>query len=387
MKVVRTFHPVGQGAFYSERFYDGTQLNATHNIVFDCGVSFGNEWKVAHVVNQAFTNDDVIDYLFISHLDYDHVSLVKTLISQVKRVENIILPLVSEEQLIIAMANYRILGIDGMALFFQEILNRKNRGVEVPTVHFVGEKDQSEIENADIWESGTVMPVSWIPEWVFIPYNVEFRSRRKELIKELGNVLKDPVFSNAINQMGWVPIENEKELFEKLKEEDFAEKILTIPVLRRAIRRAYASIEGDVNENSLLLYSGPVRQEPVKGCYRIEDCISCNPLCRCAYHRAGCLYTGDSTCNMADWKNRFAEEWGFIGTIQLPHHGSVESFDVSTNAFDRPYIIPVSFGNSNTYGHPSGKVLAYLMANDCCIQMVTEMANSVYIQAIGRRKV
>ena len=36
MKLVRTFHPVGHGAFYTERFYDEHDQNIA-NIVFDCG--------------------------------------------------------------------------------------------------------------------------------------------------------------------------------------------------------------------------------------------------------------------------------------------------------------------------------------------------------------
>ena len=65
MKVVRTFHPVGQGVFYSERFYEGTLQNVTHNIVFDCGVSIRHEWQVNHVVTQAFTDEDeIVDAVF-----------------------------------------------------------------------------------------------------------------------------------------------------------------------------------------------------------------------------------------------------------------------------------------------------------------------------------
>ena len=83
MKVTRTFHPVGQGAFYSERFFMEDQQGTVHNIVYDCGVKWGYVGKVKHVVTQAFTQTDTIDYLFISHLDYDHISLVKTLINNV----------------------------------------------------------------------------------------------------------------------------------------------------------------------------------------------------------------------------------------------------------------------------------------------------------------
>lgn len=68
MKVVRTFHPIGQGAFYSERYYDDDKPGARHNIVFDCGVIAGVV-KARKVVSQSFTGNDVIDYLFLSHLD------------------------------------------------------------------------------------------------------------------------------------------------------------------------------------------------------------------------------------------------------------------------------------------------------------------------------
>ena len=116
--------------------------------------------------------------------------------------------------------------------------------------------------------------------------------------------------------------------------------------------------------------------------YVIENCEPDSAYCYYIYRRAACLYTGDSTCDMADWQKKYTGVWNLIGTIQLPHHGSVESFDVEANQIDRLYVFPVSFGTYNTYGHPSGKVLAYLMACDCGVRMVTEMANSGYMQMI-----
>ena len=93
MEVIRTFHPVGQGAFYSERFYEDGGAEAKYNIVYDCGTSWGSIIRAKKVVTQAFDKKDVIDYLFISHLDYDHISLVRTLIDSVRCVKNIVLPL------------------------------------------------------------------------------------------------------------------------------------------------------------------------------------------------------------------------------------------------------------------------------------------------------
>lgn len=60
---------------------------------------------------------------------------------------------------------------------------------------------------------------------------------------------------------------------------------------------------------------------------------------------------------------------------------NAQRFDVKNNPINRPYIFPVSCGSTNLYGHPSGK---YLLANHCCIQIVTEMANTIYMQAIEK---
>lgn len=96
--IKRIFHPVGQGAFYSEHFEDN---NYSFNIVYDCGVLKA----ITHgekVVSQAFTKDDEIDILFISHLDYDHISLVKKLKDTVKRIKRVILPLVVDKYYILS---------------------------------------------------------------------------------------------------------------------------------------------------------------------------------------------------------------------------------------------------------------------------------------------
>lgn len=378
MKIVRTFHPVGQGTFYSERFQIWKPEVDTHNIVYDCGVCYMKEKQAVHVVNQAFAGKDEIDYLFISHLDYDHVSLAYAILPRVK---HIVLPLVSKEELIIAMMFYVISEESGAASFFSEIINRIEDGNRSNTVIFVGDVEvaPNESDNTNVVKSGTEIVPQWDYDWVLITHNVKYHSRRQELIDELGKLIHEKEFVKDIVGQGLKPFKTADELLSKLNERDFAGKVLVMPNLRKAIKSAYASIEGGTNENSLLLYSGP--KSGVTR-YMLEYCMPERPWCYCGISQAACLYTGDSTCDMADWKKKYSAVWDHIGTMQLPHHGSVESFDVDTYPVDRQYIFPVSFGTYNTYGHPSGKVLAYLMMCDCCIQMVTEMANSRYMQRI-----
>lgn len=110
-----------------------------------------------------------------------------------------------------------------------------------------------------------------------------------------------------------------------------------------------------------------------------------NMFKRMRFRRVGCLYTGDSDCDIYEWKSRlYSDVWQNIGTVQLPHHGSLKSFEVKKNDIDRVYFFPVSCGSTNSYGHPSGKILAYLMKKDGLPHIVTEMANTVCIQEIVR---
>lgn len=131
--------------------------------------------------------------------------------------------------------------------------------------------------------------------------------------------------------------------------------------------------------NSLLLYSGPAKDDSDY----FSDMMFQDTYKFLRHRRAGCLYTGDSDCDIDGWRNGiYSDVWRNIGTIQLPHHGSLKSFEVKKNDIDRVYYFPVSCGNTNSYGHPSGKVLAYLRANRCCVPMITELANSIYMQVI-----
>jgi len=162
----------------------------------------------------------------------------------------------------------------------------------------------------------------------------------------------------------------------------FVGKVLSNDALRAMLKEAYVRIPGGTNENSLLLYSGPSNVD----IYYLRKCAPCYLLPYNRLYQAGCLFTGDSNADMTGWKDHmYSDIWGCIDTLQLPHHGSVDSFDVTANPVNKPYIFPVSCGSYNSYGHPSGKVLAYLMTNQCHIQIVTEMANTIFMEEIEKQ--
>lgn len=87
--ITRLILPVGQGAFYVEKFQNGK------NIVYDCG-SIGNEKKIEELIEKCFERNKVIEAIFISHLDKDHMSGVEALLTKCE-VKRICFPLITKE--------------------------------------------------------------------------------------------------------------------------------------------------------------------------------------------------------------------------------------------------------------------------------------------------
>lgn len=86
--VKRIFHPIGQGAFYSER-HDG------FNMVYDCG-GLPKTKLSEKLVKQSFRKSDSIDILFISHFDSDHINQIATLKNHCSKIKVVVLPLLEE---------------------------------------------------------------------------------------------------------------------------------------------------------------------------------------------------------------------------------------------------------------------------------------------------
>ena len=122
--IQRIFHPIGQGAFYSER-HDNI------NIVYDCGTEWKNRANKTYnkIINQNFKTNDVVDILFISHFDYDHVSKIKILKENVKEIRMVILPLLHDEEKILLTNIYRVLKFNILTLINnpQQFFGEKNK--------------------------------------------------------------------------------------------------------------------------------------------------------------------------------------------------------------------------------------------------------------------
>lgn len=353
-QIIRTFHPIGQGAFYSERI-------DSFNMVYDCGVKPQAQEKV---VSQSFSREEVIDILVISHFDEDHINLIPTLKKTVKAIKTVIYPLMSPVQKAYILSTYTDKELYDIVLtpekYFKEakiiwIKPALNNGNEInlnDNLVFIEQLQDKEID------SGVKLGHKGASEWVFIPYNYELEGRSKELEEKLKKHKIEISAENLISQIS------------KKK-------------IARQINAIYKSISDGSNGNSLLLYSGPTS----RGLYHITGIYHPEfhnwwPFFWSEISLAGCIYTGDISINKAilNWIYSIKQHYD-VGTIQIPHHGAVTSFNDDL-LLKGPYYCPISFGTTNNYGHPSSKVLGSILRNASLAISVTEAQSSIFIEHI-----
>ena len=279
--IQRIFHPVGQGAFYSER-------HENHNIVYDCGTHYFNRGKkgIKNTISQSFSKDEIIDILFISHFDYDHVSLIEHLKKSVKKIRLVVMPLLCDDEKILLCNIFKALGEKALVTLVEnpeEFFGAKTHIIRVQ--HKFSEEDPRPIYLNDINQnlqipSGTLIAIEEHSDWIFIPFNYEYKDRSKEFLNKLKanhidiNELKNPNY-------------------------DYTKH-------RKTIKNIYEEV-GDINENSMFLYSGPTTTYKKKIYYTYlyqpnkHYCYFCFlPFYDIKRDRVACLYTGDGNLNIVD---------------------------------------------------------------------------------------
>ena len=329
-KVVRTIHPIGQGAFYSERFIDN-KGNTLFLAVYDCGSQ--NKKKLNLEIANYFQEGDIIDILFISHLDLDHVSGLQKLLECKVSVKHLVLPLMDnntkELYLLATKGILKQLVQDPTSLF---------KGSKVIYVKPVGEDDEikdsfelrGDNQGVEVIPSGCKLSYcNYSAIWCYIPYNYEYASRIDVLLQNLGR--------GKIDVKDIVDADSRKEIKEK-----------------------YAEIcSKGVNNTSLVVYSGGhsdgIKYETIFFSARPGD----------KSITEGSLYLGDISLNQEngdmslidDLRKRLNFVRDHIGLIQLPHHGSKDNFNTKLFSIGVPTkVFFASYGNTNSYGHPSPRV-------------------------------
>ena len=345
--------------------------------MYDCGTEYTNRGNkgTKGVVSQSFSKNDVIHYLFISHFDYDHISKITLLKKTVKKIENVVLPLLHEETKRFLSEIYLALEEDDLATLVSDPTQYFDPETQIIAVK-PGESNEEKLNKEDesgkerinnnvkIISSGDILSLpTKESDWVFIPHNYEYKIRSKEFVEkiqdsvvDLQKLKKDPEYAT------------QKKIIDKLK-------------------RIYKDFDKEINLNSMFLYSGPEKEtgNEIYQVYqrRIIDEFYSKLMCYNLMFpkRPACLYTGDGDLNVVDVQSVYKDYWHFIGTIQIPHHGSYSSFNENI-LFNRPFFCPISVGKNNSYGHPSQKVISRLLQYESYPILVTEDVDSTFVEII-----
>lgn len=364
--IQRTFHPVGQGAFYSER-------HENHNIVYDCGSM--NVSKGKKVVSQSFSKEDIIDILFISHFDYDHVSLIEHLKKSVMKIRFVVMPLLYDDEKILLCNIFKALGEKALVTLVENPkeffgaethiirVNHSSKKIDENTQSIFLNDINQDLQRPIEISSGTLIAIEEHSDWIFIPFNYKYKDRSKEFLGKLKDNHID------INEL-------------KNSDYDHTEH-------RETIKNTYEEV-GDINENSMFLYSGPTTyKKNFKYTYLYRPnkhyCYFCFHLFYdIKQDKVACLYTGDGNLNEVIAKEIYGEKyWDQIGTIQIPHHGSLLSFN--SNILKDNVFCPFSVGKNNLHGHPSAKVISEILSHKSYPIYVTEDVDSIFIEIIEKK--
>lgn len=369
----RAFNAIGQGGFYTEKFNN-------FNMVFDCGSE--TDVKIINKsIEEKFDKGEKIDAVFISHLHNDHVNGLDHLINYCN-VQRVFLPLLTEEQKVILLIDSYCRGFKKSDFNVrliespEETLGKSNVIYVKPDNKNRSNDNSSDVSNADSYDikslqwqidSGTQITFSNEREWIFIPYNFREDTRVKKLKDELN---KEKINLKTINdfETAW---------------KDTAK--------RDKIKNAYNSVRGDLNTNSMVIYSGP-RLINDKRIRMLPYCDSakCRIVRYCTrnnynVYNVGCLYLGDyDSKGERKWeklKDRYKNYWDKIGVIQLPHHGSHHNYNDELLHHDGIECI-ISAGFRNRFNHPHIDVVRKIDSRNVNLHIVNEFAKTTIYYSI-----
>ena len=355
----RIFSAVGQGCFAIEKF------SKKSVVVFDCGTltRIGNQTRTGFInqrIKEEIRCDEIIRYVFISHLDIDHVNGLAYLLKHYKVIE-VVLPLLYDET--------KELYLGKTALSDSEEFNRLRFLIERPVefvqeysryhhtkttfVAPVGEFGIEQKWNMSICHSGKEFHIN---KWVFVPFNFQYRENSSKLKK---NLLDMGVNLGEIKDRS----------IDILKDSD----------LVNSIKKAYKKIDNDLNQNAMTVYSGPKEYNHYQTkmlTYGIP--IVCGKNVPEKWNRVGCLYTGDYNMSTNDrWGNLkcyYRPYWESIGILQIPHHGSEGCYNDQMGYED--CLLIINAGSENDYHHPNPSVLYKLYKTKATVLWVSEEASS-----------
>lgn len=381
-----TQHPVGHGGFHT-----GQMENENGDIftwIFDCGSRRNKEFD-AYL--RAWTNrqHSPVDWLFISHFDFDHVSGLETLMSRCI-VREVMIPYVNDRELVYVLLeeidrgnlNRSLVELiaDPAGFFISRGASR------ITFLNGAGPEKRSEPENPDSpldqdGQPGNLTNTPWktkidkplqqldLPTWAKQNHQVLSVDGGSCSItvghKSIGLRLKPyraPISKSNHQQMftDVLALLGRKHHHQNLRPGlrrlayDIALHARTNEG-RKELKEIHKKYVGSSNRASLSLLSEPFNYSP-----NSAHCdVLISPFYYSSHIGAGWMNTGDAellaASDLADWKACYSQHLKDIRVLALPHHGSDKNSDAQLQAIC-PNAILTAHVKSTSKHHPGSNV-------------------------------
>lgn len=359
--LIRTIHPVGQGAFYSEymQIYNKKSL-----VIYDCGTrSKGN--FIENTIKQDLPENVDVDILFISHFDLDHVNGLKCLLEK-RKIRNIVIPQYKDTEWFYIISDYITHSYKTKpdTQLIHNILSQFPKDSKIIQVAPLELNDddvsKQQLDIGDEYISSGVQLNSRINVmWCYIPINYNIGYNIKRLHDDIEKIAPGITSMSAVNLGNFLADENN----------------------RRKINEIYQHYFRNTNVGSMCVYSG------MKNGNSIYSISSLNKIS--IHDQEACFYTGDSDMTDTNKIRYIRAKLGSlnkrIGLFQIPHHGSAHNFnkkmfrDLQLNVTSLSCFV----SHGNMYGHPAVEVVKDVqnMTGKFPIE-VTRLENTILKQRI-----
>ena len=296
--IERTFFSVGQALFCREKVNKRT-------IIYDCG---GQTMSIVEkVINEEYPQGgtSVIDALFISHYDRDHINGVLCLLNRCK-VNHLFLPMVSPLSRFFSFYGQRYTG--QFRAFYSDPKAYIQFITEDTVVHYVGQtyveqSNENERDSINVDELGFRDLIGHIyilrfndnPDWVYVPFNRKVMTQQEEtqFLSMIG-LPEDASFDDILSM--------------------WRKKRLS---LKKVIKKMDVIDITHIDDYSMTLYSGSINS------------------------RNACLFLGDYNAKRyyIELHNAYNYLWKNICVIQVPHHGSTNNYSCNLCQDNTLYVV------------------------------------------------
>ena len=352
----RVFMPVGQGAFYVEKFNDD------FTVVYDCGSYKNTSIVEGNIKNSILATK--IDLFIISHYHEDHINGLEYIFKNFT-VKRMLMPYLNLTEQIESFIDediknnsndfYKNFCINPSKALFDNFA--KSSEITFVNTEQSAQANEINIENLpQNINSGDKITYNVVNStWIYIPFNFQNTKRTEK-------------FKTLISHLDLDTIDKFKNYYEKNKSE-FIDIYKT-------------KITGNINTNSLVLYSG-IYANIKTTTYSTRRNFSFTQ------NISGCLYLGDYNAKgnkeVEELEERYCSYYPHISTIQIPHHGSKGNYNKKLNF--KPNIISIiSAGIDNQFKHPHSETLKEIAIQNGIITLITEELDSKLTQNIYFRK-